>query len=383
MLTKQLPQLFAIVAITVLAGIALGQGQDGAIFAASLATLAGLGGYNIRQSTNKPLFSLTAFGQVTRNLIVRRRGSAAVLEQKPYPKDARSSGQLAWRTLYQLAVSLWHTLPAAEKKAWESVATPHHMTGYAYFLSQALRPNPGIYLPLAGGTMTGNVAANPGVTFDGVDLSEIPLGSYLPLAGGTMAGPIDMDGNDIINWPHHAEHEPGGADPMATDAPVATPSLRSLGSGALQASPGNHTHTLLEDVKGVGTSVGVSASAGTYLRSSLSIAAGADSPLESKTQTYAPTSRAVGFAYCLGLASAANSLKLRLHMGGVQVAESGFISNIGVTVYNIIATTPLSGSQTVSAALHNYAAVPVTWYSFGSGLGICRGYSVAAGSIKV
>jgi hypothetical protein len=51
MLTKQLPQLFAIVAITVLAGIALGQGQDGAIFAASLATLAGLGGYNIRQST--------------------------------------------------------------------------------------------------------------------------------------------------------------------------------------------------------------------------------------------------------------------------------------------------------------------------------------------
>jgi len=51
MITKQLPQLFAIVCITILAGIALGQGQDGATFAASLATLAGLGGYNIRQTT--------------------------------------------------------------------------------------------------------------------------------------------------------------------------------------------------------------------------------------------------------------------------------------------------------------------------------------------
>jgi hypothetical protein len=51
MIAKQLPQLFAIVAITVLAGIAIGQGQDGAVFATSLATLAGLGGYNIRQTT--------------------------------------------------------------------------------------------------------------------------------------------------------------------------------------------------------------------------------------------------------------------------------------------------------------------------------------------
>lgn len=31
------------------------------------------------------------------------------------------------------------------------------MTGYAWYLSQCLRPNPGIYLPLAGGTMQGAI----------------------------------------------------------------------------------------------------------------------------------------------------------------------------------------------------------------------------------
>jgi hypothetical protein len=107
--------------------------------------------------------------------------------------------------MVQLAISLWHLLSDTEKEAWETSARPHSMTGYNYFLSQALRPNPGIYLPLAGGTMTGNVAAAPGVTFDGVDLSEIPLGSYLPLAGGTMAGNIAMNGNQVTGELYRAQ----------------------------------------------------------------------------------------------------------------------------------------------------------------------------------
>jgi len=153
---------------------------------------------------NKPLFSLTAFGQITRGLIVRRRGSAAVLEAKPYPKDAKTSAQLSWRTMYQLAITLWHALPAAEKKAWESVATPHHMTGYAYFLSQALRPNPGIYLPLAGGTMSGNIAmasnritALPAPTTDQEPARKLELTTHAALTtgahgiSGTIAGTSD------------------------------------------------------------------------------------------------------------------------------------------------------------------------------------------------
>jgi len=57
--------------------------------------------------------------------------------------------------MWQLAASLWHDLSAAEQAAWERDATPRGMTGYAWYMSQALRPNPGIYLPLAGGAMTG------------------------------------------------------------------------------------------------------------------------------------------------------------------------------------------------------------------------------------
>lgn len=104
-----------------------------------------------------PLFSLEAFGRVAKHLAARRLVGRGQLIHTTYPKDASSSSQLSWRTMYQLAITLWHALSATEKKAWERVATPHHMTGYAYFLSQALRPNPGIYLPLAGGTMTGAI----------------------------------------------------------------------------------------------------------------------------------------------------------------------------------------------------------------------------------
>lgn len=152
-----------------------------------------------------PLLSLSAFGRITAKLAARRSKSGYHIMSTPYPRDAKTSGQLAWRTMYHLAVSLWHSLSAAEKKTWESLATPHHMTGYAYFLSQALRPNPGIYLPLAGGTMTGNVLANPGVTFDGADLSELPFANYLPLAGGAMAGNIAMAGHQLTGELYRAQ----------------------------------------------------------------------------------------------------------------------------------------------------------------------------------
>ena len=39
--------------------------------------------------------------------------------------------------------------------------------------------------------------------------------------------------------PHHVTHEPGGSDPLAVDAAPGTGSLRTLGTGANQAAPGN------------------------------------------------------------------------------------------------------------------------------------------------
>jgi hypothetical protein len=43
--------------------------------------------------------------------------------------------------------------------------------------------------------------------------------------------------------PHHAAHEPGGADALAADAAAGTASLRTLGTGATQAAVGSHAHS--------------------------------------------------------------------------------------------------------------------------------------------
>ena len=46
----------------------------------------------------------------------------------------------------------------------------------------------------------------------------------------------------IAKSTHATEHDAAGADVMAIDAAAATGSLRTLGTGALQAAAGNHTH---------------------------------------------------------------------------------------------------------------------------------------------
>jgi hypothetical protein len=51
-IASQLTAIVAEVAITTLGAIALTQGQDGAIFAACIGALAGLGGYQLRTTTN-------------------------------------------------------------------------------------------------------------------------------------------------------------------------------------------------------------------------------------------------------------------------------------------------------------------------------------------
>jgi hypothetical protein len=105
-----------------------------------------------------PLFGFDARGSIAKLLTFRHRDQQTIAESKPIPKDAQTSEQLSWRTMYQKCVDLWHTLSDGEKLTWEAAARERHMTGYAWYMSQCLRPNPGIYLPLAGGTMQGDIA---------------------------------------------------------------------------------------------------------------------------------------------------------------------------------------------------------------------------------
>lgn len=157
-----------------------------------------------------PLLSFDASGNLGDRITYSKRHRRNIVERIAQPADAKTQAQLSWRTMFEKCTLLWHSLGVAEKETWERLATPRHMTGYALWQSQCLRPNPGIYLPLAGGNMTGNVTAEPGVTFDGVDLSELPFADYLPLAGGLMAGAIAMGTNKIT----------GLGDPMANQDAV-------------------------------------------------------------------------------------------------------------------------------------------------------------------
>jgi hypothetical protein len=107
--------------------------------------------------TPNPLFSFGAVGSLAHRLTFRRSRQDVIAESLPTHQDAKTGPQLAHRVMFQMCKDLWHTLAEGEKLTWEAAAREHHMTGYAYYLSLCLKPNPGIYLPLAGGTMTGNI----------------------------------------------------------------------------------------------------------------------------------------------------------------------------------------------------------------------------------
>lgn len=105
----------------------------------------------------QPFFSLAALGRMGKHLVTTHRHRAHHVQTRGHPEAGVTLAQYTWRTMFQKATALWYLQSAAEKAVWERVGTARHMTGYAWFMSQALKPNPGIYLPLAGGTMEGEI----------------------------------------------------------------------------------------------------------------------------------------------------------------------------------------------------------------------------------
>ena len=104
-----------------------------------------------------PLLSLAAHNTLSKAITFVKRRGRNIAEKKPVITDAKSAAQLSWRHMYQKCAALWHALSAAEQADWNSLGGIRHMTGFAYWQSQCLKPNPGIYLPLQGGTMQGDI----------------------------------------------------------------------------------------------------------------------------------------------------------------------------------------------------------------------------------
>jgi len=153
-----------------------------------------------------PLLSLGAVGRLAKHFSLTRRRKQNILEKRPIPTDAKSPTQLFYRHMFTKCIDLWHLLSSAEKQAWESAARPKHMTGYAWYISQCLRPNPGIYLPLQGGTMSGNIDMDKNRMLklpEPVDGQEADTKDARDAAiAAALADPFDVHlfGYDGANW---------------------------------------------------------------------------------------------------------------------------------------------------------------------------------------
>ncbi len=150
---------------------------------------------------------------------------------------------------------------------------------------------------------------------------------------------------------------------------------------------GSYSQVATHDIEGAVTNFGVTTSVGavTICYTLSSIGAGLDYDLNSLTQVYAANSLAEAFGNAI-LASAApgSTLKLRLYMNGVQVAESAFIG-LGIGTIAVNGNAALSGNKIVKIAIHNYDVGIVGFTILGSTNFIGDPYASAVfcGSVKV
>jgi len=116
--------------------------------------------------------------------------------------------------------------------------------------------------------------------------------------------------------------------------------------------------TLVDDTSAVqATTKASDADCGALRDSEIPIPAGADVTWVTKTIAFAAGSRAVAVTYFHGNGVENDKCKMRLYMGGVQVAETGFI-NAGAVVNRIlVGLRALTGATECKMAMHNYDGV--------------------------
>ncbi len=188
-----------------------------------------------------------------------------------------------------------------------------------------------------------------------------------------------VDTSDDYKEGYHGGN-PGGLDAVDTDLAPANIKQGVTIFGKLGTLVGG---PLSEDVTGEnGCTIAPGGGSGWYYMET-GPPSGGDLELASKALTFNANSMAVGGAYFYGLADYSNSVKLRLYMGGVQVAESIYIPP---EVDNVVTTgtRALSGLQTCKAALHGYGVEFQTGCKSGAD-STSRNFSgaVSVGSIKL
>lgn len=112
--------------------------------------------------SKNPLLSLGAQGTVGEALTVRRSRGQSIIEKKPLPAYRNTLPQQYQRWLYQDYVALWLQQSIATKRQWQSNASRHHMTGFAYWMRYYLQNLPDILAYYKLDTLAGGVTPDSG-----------------------------------------------------------------------------------------------------------------------------------------------------------------------------------------------------------------------------
>ncbi len=236
----------------------------------------------------------------------------------------------------------------------------------------------------SGATIFGKAGAATVQDIADADLTvaEAPTGKkFYAVTGGvkTGTGTKTLDpANDTVNAGYYV-----ATTLSVVDADLAVGNIKS--GVTIFGFLGTYLSPISQDLVASAVATGVTGtSAGTLYRYMPDVAAGAELDLATTTNTFASNSLCVGagFAYCA--CNDSNQIKLRLYMGGVQVAESSFLA-VAFTTYPIalVATKALSGSKIVKISAHNYGVATKQFHLPGgynnTDIG---GASVAVGNVK-
>lgn len=174
-----------------------------------------------------------------------------------------------------------------------------------------------------------------------------------------------------------------GTTLSAVDADLAAANIKS--GTTIFGFLGTFVNTLAEDI--VGSSGPIDTSDTTTAASVLqpSIAGSGDYACATKTQSYDASSLAVAVGFVNAVATTVSTLKLRLYMDGVQVAESSyFAASATAETIILVATRALSGSKICKIDIHNYSGTvkTVTIPSAQDSNGQALATGIGIGSVK-
>ncbi len=207
--------------------------------------------------------------------------------------------------------------------------------------------------------------------------------TFFSVTGGIKTGTLATVALDPALNAYPAGYHAGAASLTAVDADLATGNIKS--GVTIFGVLGTYAQTLSQDLVASAITALTGIFSDGFFNCDAAIGANAEVDIATTTNVFNAASMAVGVGFWGNTgAQFINSLKCRLYMDGVQVAESAFLASAATTNIILIATKALSGNKIVKTTVKESAGAPCLLY-IGGGVpvGAVASAGVAVGSIKV